>query len=99
MTEIRPQAGTENHLERDEGHAEASATAQAAPTSVEPVSPQDAQAAGAATGQQNDLLQGNVSGSEQEGAAEKAKKLEEQEPGGTAGVHSTGSYTGSSGGR
>jgi hypothetical protein len=99
MSEIRPKAGTEHHLDRHEDQAETSATAQASPTSVEAVAPQDAQAAGAATGQQHDLLHKNVSGSEQEGAAEKAKKLHEEQPGGTAGIHSTGSSSGSTGGQ
>ena len=96
MGEINTQGTSKQHLDRHEGHEEAAATSQAAPTSVEPVTPQDSQAAGAAQGQQNELLQKNVSGSEQKGAAEKAKEHADAQPGGTAGVHSTGSSTGTS---
>ncbi len=99
MSEIHPQPGTEHHLDRHPVHEEAAATAQAAPTSVEPVTPQDTHAAGAASHQQSDLLQANVSGSEQKGAAERAKELEDQAGGTTAGYHSTGSSTGTSGGQ
>ncbi len=104
MTETDPQTGavqpeTADHLARHPVHEEAAAAAQAAPTSVEPIEPQDPQAAGAAAGRQRDLLQQNVSGSEQEGAAERAKRLEEQAGGTTAGYHSTGSSTGTSGGQ
>jgi hypothetical protein len=99
MSEIHPQPTTQHHLDRHEGHEQAAATAQAAPTSVEPVTPQDTHAAGAATGEQRDLLQKNVSGSDQEGAAERAKKLEDQAGGTTAGYHSTGSSTGTTGGQ
>ncbi len=98
MSEVHPQAGTEHKLDRHEGHEAAAAGAQAAPTSVEPVQPQDSHAAGAASGTQSDLLQSNVSGSEQKGNAEKAKDLEEQD-GTAAGYHSTGSATGASGGQ
>ncbi len=90
---------SQDHLDRHAGHEEAAATAQAAPTSVEPVEPQDTHAAGAASGQQSELLQKNVSGSEQEGAAERAKRLEEQAGGNAAGYHSTGSSTKTSGGQ
>ena len=102
MTETHPESSSlpasQDHLDRHAGHEEAAATAQAAPTSVEPVEPQDTHAAGANASQQHDLLQKNVSGSEQEGAAERAKRLEEQ-AGGTAGYHSTGSTTKTSGGQ
>jgi hypothetical protein len=98
MSEIHPQPGTEHHLDRHQGHEAAAAAEQAAPTSVEPVTPQDTHAAGAASSEQHDLLHSNVSGSEQEGAAEQAKKMEEQ--GHTsAGYHSTGSSTGTTGGQ
>ena len=99
MSETHPQPGTQDHLERHTGHEEAAATAQAPSTSVEPVEPQDPQAAGANAAQQNEQLQKNVSGSEQEGAAERAKRLEEQAGGTTAGYHSTGSSTKTSGGQ
>lgn len=99
MSETQPQPGSEDHLDRSGDHEEAAAAAQAAPTSVEPVTPQDTHAAGAATTQQHDLLQKNVSGSEQEGAAERAKRLEDEAGGTTAGYHSTGSSTGTSGGQ
>jgi hypothetical protein len=94
MSEIHPTPTTQHHLDRRPNHEQAAATAQAAPTSVEPVTPQDTQAAGAATTEQRDLLQKNISGSHQEGAVERAKKLED-----TAGYHSTGSSTGTTGGQ
>jgi hypothetical protein len=86
---------------RNPKHEERAAIAQAAPTSVEPIAPQDPQAAGAATARQIALLQQNVSGSEQKGAAEKAHDLAQEsasadEPRATAGVHAAGSYTGTS---
>ena len=65
---------------------------------MEPVTPQDTHAAGAATASQKDLLQGNVSGSEQKGAAEKASELAD-DAGGSAGYHSTRSFSGTSGGQ
>lgn len=99
MSENKAQPGSEDHLDRNAGHEESAATAQAPPTSVEPVTPQDPHAAGAASGQQNDLLQKNVSGSEQKGAAERAKELEDQAGGTAAGYHSTGSSSGTSGGQ
>ncbi|HEY0785373.1 MAG TPA: hypothetical protein VGD62_05840 [Acidobacteriaceae bacterium] len=100
MSEIRPQAGSEDHLDRNAGHEESADSAQAAPTSVEPVQPQDTQAAGATGATQKDLLQKNVSGSEQKGAAERAKELQDHEGTGlNAGVHSTGSATKTSGGQ
>ena len=99
MSETRPQPGSSDHLDRNEGHEEAAASADAAPTSVEPVEPQDTHAAGANAGEQNKLLQKNVSGSHQKGAAQNAKELAEHEAGGNAGVHSTGSTTGTSGGQ
>ncbi len=94
MSEI--QSGTDQTLERQGHQDEKAASAQAAPTSVEPITPQDTQAAGATKDTQRELLQGNVSGSEQKGAAERAKELED-EAGTSAGYHSTGSVTGTSG--
>ena len=95
MSEIRPQDGSKHSLDKTPEHENHDASAQAAPTSVEPVAPQDTQAAGAAAGEQNKLLHSNVSGSEQKGAAEKASDLADTMPGGTqAGYHSTGSYAG-----
>ncbi len=100
MSDTQPSSlpQSQDHLDRHAGHEEAAATAQASPTSVEPVQPQDPHAAGAASDQQSAVLQKNVSGSEQQGAAERAKQLEEQ-AGGTAGYHSTGSSTKTSGGQ
>lgn len=97
MSEVHPKSGTRETLDRQQGEEAAIATAQAPPTSVEPVAPQDPQAQGAATGEQHALLQKNVSGSEQKGAAEIARELEDEMPGGNPGYHSTGSFTGSSG--
>ncbi|RRA48409.1 hypothetical protein [Acidipila sp. EB88] len=95
MSEIKPQAGTQHSLDKTPEHENHAASAQAAPTSVEPVAPQNTQAAGASEGEQRALLHGNVSGSEQKGNAEKANDLAESMPGGTqAGYHSTGSYAG-----
>ena len=95
MSEIRPGDGSQHTLDKQPVHENHTASAQAAPTSVEPVAPQDAQAAGAAKDEQHKLLHANVSGSEQKGAAEKANDLAEAMPGGTqAGYHSTGSYAG-----
>ena len=99
MSEIHPQGATGHTLDKTPEHENHTASAQAAPTSVEPVAPQNTQAAGAATGEQHGLLSGNVSGSEQEGAAEKASRLADEQPGGHAGYHSTGSFTESSGGQ
>jgi hypothetical protein len=89
-------SGHEDRTGRDHADEQAVATAQAAPTSVEPVTPQDTHAAGAATATQNQLLQGNVSGSQQKGAAEKASELADEAGSGGAGYHSTGSFTGTS---
>jgi hypothetical protein len=99
MSETHPAPTTEHHLDRQPSHEQAAATAQAAPTSVEPVTPQDPHAAGAATEEQHALLQKNVSGSHQKGAAEQAKDLEDAAGGTTAGYHSTGSSTGTTGGQ
>ena len=96
MGEIDTKGQSKQHLDRHEGHEAAAASAQAAPTSVEPVTPQDSHAAGAAQPTQNELLQKNVSGSTQKGAAEQAKEHAEAQPGGTAGLHATGSETGTS---
>lgn len=92
----QPSSPTEATTHRSEKHEEHAATSQASPTSVEPIAPHDPQAAGAASDQQKALLQANVSGSRQKGAAEQAADLAKEQPGGTAGVHSTGSYTGTS---
>ena len=95
MSDVRAGEGSQHSLDQQPEHENQTASAQAAPTSVEPVAPQDTQAAGAATSEQHTLLQGNVSGSEQKGNAEKANDLAESMPGGTqAGYHSTGSYAG-----
>jgi ABC-type sugar transport system substrate-binding protein len=83
-----------DRLDRNQGQEAAHDAAQAPPTSVEPVAPQDPHAAGAAAPSQTELLQGNVSGSTQKGAAEQAQQLKEEMPGGTSGLHSTGSWTG-----
>ena len=99
MSEIHPHESSQHSLDKAPTEENHTASAQAAPTSVEPVAPQDTQAAGAAQGEQAKLLHGNVSGSEQKGAAEKASDLAGEMPGGTAGVHSTGSHTGSTGGQ
>ncbi len=93
------QGGSGHSLDKSPEQEQQQATAQAPPTSVEPVAPQDPQAEGAGTGAQRAALHSNVSGSEQEGWAEKANRLEKEEPGGTAGYHSTGSFTGSSSGQ
>ncbi len=99
MSEIKPQAGSGHSLDKTPEHENHTDSAQAAPTSVEPVAPQNPQAAGANQGEQDKLLHSNVSGSEQEGNAEKASKLADEMPGGHAGYHSTGSFTESSGGQ
>ncbi len=99
MSEIRPHENSQHSLDKKPEHENHDASAQAAPTSVEPVAPQNTQAAGAATGEQRGLLHGNVSGSEQKGNAERAKDMADEMPGGSAGYHSTGSFTGSSGGQ
>ena len=96
MSDSHTQEGSQHSLDKKPVHENHAASAQAAPTSVEPVAPQDTQAAGAAEGEQRGLLHGNVSGSEQKGASEKAHDFAKEQPGGTAGVHSTGSHTGSS---
>ena len=95
MSETRAKE-TSHHHDRPSGNEQAVASAQAAPTSVEPVAPQDSQAQGAASVEQRNLLQDNVSGSTKKGAAQKAQEHHESQPGGTAGVHSTGSHTGAS---
>ena len=87
---------TQHSLDRKPKHETHAATTQAAPSSVEPVSPQDPQVQGAANAEQNAILHANVSGSKQKGAAEKAHEMEKEMPGGTAGLHSTGSHTGTS---
>ncbi len=97
MSEVHPQSGTRQTLDRQQVDELAKATAQAPPTSVEPVAPQDPQVQGAATGEQHALLEKNVSGSEQKGAAEIARDLQDEMPGGNPGYHSTGSFTGASG--
>ena len=97
MSEARPTSGTAETLKRQKSEELATATAQAPPTSVEPVTPQDAQAQGAATGEQHALLAKNVSGSKQKGADEIASELQDELLGGNPGYHSTGSYTGTSG--
>ena len=99
MAEIHEQPGSTHSLEVHDGNENHQASAQASPTSVEPVAPQDTQAAGAATGEQHELLSANVSGSEQEGAHEKANRLADENAGGNPGYHSTGSFTGSTGGQ
>ncbi len=99
MSEIHPHDSSQHSLDKKPVHENHTSSAQAAPTSVEPVAPQDTQAAGASKGEQEKLLHGNVSGSEQKGAAEKASDMAGEQPGGTAGVHSTGSHTGSTGGQ
>ncbi len=91
--------GHEDKLERGAAGDKAVATAQAAPTSVEPVAPQDSQAAGAGSESQIEHLKGNVSGSKQKGAAEKAAELADEAGSGGAGYHSTGSFSGTSGGQ
>ncbi len=100
MGEVTDQGqGHEDKLDRSPADDKATATAQAAPTSVEPVTPQDSQAAGAGSATQIEHLKGNVSGSQQQGAAEKAAELADEAGGGGAGYHSTGSFTGTSGGQ
>ena len=95
MSDVQAKTTSHNH-DRGSEQEQQVATAQASPTSVEPVAPQDTHAQGAATGEQHALLQDNVSGTEQKGAAEKAKEHHDAQPGGGAGVHSTGSYAGAS---
>ncbi len=99
MSEIHPQGGTSHSLDITPVQENETATTQAAPTSVEPVAPQNTQAAGAATGEQHARLSENVSGAEQEGNAERASRLANEMPGGHAGYNSTGSYSGTSGGQ
>ena len=99
MSAIHPQGGTGHSLDKTPEHENEIATAQASPTSVEPVAPQNTPAAGAAPGEQHALLSANVSGSEQEGAHEKAARLANEMPGGHAGYNSTGSFTKTSGGQ
>ena len=96
-SDVRPQSGTQETLDRQKIDEQASATAQASPTSVESVAPQDPQAQGAATGEQHALLEKNVSGSQQKGADQIASELQDEMPGGNPGYHSTGSGTGTSG--
>ncbi len=97
MSEARPASGIAETLKRQQSEELATATAQAPPTSVEPVAPQDPQAQGAATGEQHAVLSRNVSGSGQQGADEIASELQDKMPGGNPGYHSTGSHTGTSG--
>ncbi len=99
MSEIHPQEGSHHSLDQQPENEQATATAQAAPTSVEPVAPQNTQSAGAANAEQHKQLHSNVSGSEQKGNAEQANELEKEMPGGTSGYRSTGSFTGTSGGQ
>ncbi len=99
MSDSHTPGGSQHSLDKKPEHENHAASAQASPTSVEPVAPQDTQAAGAAEGEQRGLLHKNVSGSEQKGAAEKASDFAKEQPGGTAGVHSTGSHTGASHGK
>ena len=96
MTEKHSQSGTQHSLDREPHQEKHAATTQAPPSSVEAVAPQDPQAQGAASAEQNTMLHANVSGSKQKGAAEVADDLQKEQPGGTAGVHSTGSHTGTS---
>ncbi len=93
------QEGFGHSLDISPADEQGQASAQAPPTSVEPVAPQNAQAQGAATGEQHARLSENVSGSEQEGWPEKANRLANEMPGGNPGYHSTGSHTGSTGGQ
>lgn len=97
MSEVHPGPGTQETIRKQQRDEQSAAIQQAPPTSVEPVAPQDPQAQGAATGEQHAVLEKNVSGSEQTGAAEKARKLQDEMPGGNPGYHSTGSFTGTSG--
>ena len=99
MAEMHEQPASSHSLDLHDGHENHQSSAQAPPTSVEPVAPQNAQAAGASTEEQHALLQDNVSGSEQEGAHEKANRLANENAGGNPGYHSTGSFTGASGGQ
>ncbi len=99
MSAHREQPGSTDSLDLHPSHESEQATTQASARSVEPVAPQDSHAAGAATGHQHDVLGKNVSGSEQEGMAEKANRLAEEDLGGNPGYHSTGSHTGSTGGQ
>ena len=99
MSETHPQNGTGHSLDKTPEQENHTASAQSGPTSVEPVAPQNTQAAGAATGEQHARLGENVSGSEQEGNAERASRLANEMPGGHAGYNSTGSYSGTSGGQ
>lgn len=91
MSEVRPTNASHHKLEQEPAQESRTASEQASPNSVEPVTPQDAQAAGAASEEQRKHLQDNVSGSQQKGAAERAHELDEEQPGGTAGLHATGS--------
>jgi hypothetical protein len=83
-----------DHLDQQPHHEAAQDNAQAPAASVEPVAPQNPQAAGAAAATQHQLLEENVSGSVQKGAHEKAQEYKEGTPGGAAGTHSTGSWSG-----
>ena len=85
---------SEHSLDKSPEEDNHTASAQAPPTSVEPVAPQNAQAQGASEGERHKLLHENVSGSQQKGAAEKADDYAKEQPGGTAGIHSTGSHSG-----
>ncbi len=99
MNEHSELSGSTNSIDLTSGQDTEQASTQASAGSVEPVAPQDAQAAGAAPGLQHEILSKNVSGSEQEGMHEKANRLANEELGGNPGYHSTGSHTGSSGGQ
>jgi hypothetical protein len=94
MSEVQPTRASHHTLDQSPTQEEHTSSAQASPTSVEPVTPQDAQAAGASASEQRRHLQDNVSGSQQKGAAERAHELHEEQPGGTAGLHATGSRAG-----
>ena len=85
---------TADHLDREEHHETADDNTQAPAASVNPVAPQDTQAAGASGKTQIEQLQDNVSGTEQKGAHEQAQEFKNDTPGGNAGYHSTGSWSG-----
>lgn len=98
MNDVQAKPSSHHHDRKPE-HEQSAASAQASPTSVEPVAPQDPHAQGAASAHQRELLEKNVSGATQKGEAESARDAQGDEPGGHAGLHSTGSYTGTSGGQ
>ena len=94
------EAHTSDHsLDKSPADEQEQAVKQAEPTSIEPVTPQNTQVAGAATDEQHALLSDNVSGSGKEGWHEKANRLAEDSLDGNPGYKSTGSYTGSTGGQ